>query len=210
MLRYLGMPSTLLGTLLAVAIGLFGHNLVQAWAARALGDRTAVREGFGTLTWRQLDPLGVVAFVLTYNAWGFAAAVPMDLRQHRRTRAVVALLSGPVFLLALTGAFAAGYDNLADQGGFGARVLFAAAVCSAGLFVTSLIPVPPLALGRALWLYAPARGGWATARYRLEEDNLGRLIALAVLLLPVLITALPDLVGELVTPLLRDLRVLPR
>jgi hypothetical protein len=209
-LHYLATPSALLGTLLAVAVGLYGHNLVQTWVARSLGDRSAVRDGFGALTWRQLDSLGVVCVLLTYNAWGFAAPVPMDLRRRRRTRAIVALLSGPVFLLALTGGFAAAYDQLADQSGFGARVVFAAVVSSAGLFVTSMIPIPPLALGRALWLFAPPAGGWATARYRLEDDNLGRFVALAILLLPLLISAFPDVVGEFVTPLLRDFRVLAR
>jgi len=209
-LHYLATPSTLLGTLLAVAVGLFGHNLAQARTARGLGDRSGTRDGFGTLTWRQLDPLGVVAFLLTDGAWGFAAAVPMDLRPRRRTRAVVALLAGPVFLLALTGGCSAAFEQVTDPLSFAGKVLYAAAYSCAGLFVTSMIPIPPLALGRALWLFAPPVGGWASARYRLEDENLGRVIALVILLIPLVISSFPDLVGEFVTPLLRDFRVYSR
>ncbi len=206
MLHYLATPASLLGTVVAVVVGLFGHNLSQAWAAKALGDPTPVRAGFGRPNPRRdLDILGTIAALLTNGAWGFAAPVPITSR-WRRPRVVTALLAGPLFLLAWTGVLAATFDHV-NGGTFTETFLLAAVVCAAGLFVTSMLPIPPLALGRAVWMYAPPTGGWATARYRLEEEQLGRVIAFAILMVPLLIPSLPDIVGELVTPLLRDLRV---
>ena len=207
MLRYLAQPATLLGLAIAFVVGLLGHNLCQAWAARACGDTTAVRAGYGRIGAQQLDPLGVVAAVLTVAGWGFTAPVPVDTRfRAQRPRATVALLAGPVYLLVLTGA--ADALTRPSMHGFALHVAAAATVCSAGLFVTSLLPFPPLALGRALWLYLPTSGGWSNARYRLEHDNLGRLIAFAILMLPLVFGAFPDIVGELVTPLVRHVGTL--
>lgn len=208
-LRYLAMPAPLLGLLLAAAGGLLGHNLAQAWTARALGDRRAVEAGFGGVrSTAQFDILGVIAAVLTVFAFGFASAVPVDTRLRRRSRGITALLAGPAFLLVWTIVLAALGQQFLDVNGviivgqaFSARLFGYATICAAGLFVTSLIPIPPLALGRVLWLFTPRRGGWETARYRFEEESLGRLVAFAVLLVPVLLTSLPNPVQDLAVSL---------
>ncbi len=204
MLRYLAQPAPLLGLVIAVVVGLLGHNLSQAWAARALGDPGAIRSGFGRVDRQQVDVLGLVACVLTVAAWGFAAPVPVETRfRARRGRTTAALLAGPLFLLVLTAVADAATRPSVD--GFALRVATATTVCSAGLLVTSLLPFPPLALGRALWQYLPTTAGWSTARFRLQEDNLGRLIAFGILMLPLVFGAFPDVVGEFVTPLLSHL-----
>jgi hypothetical protein len=203
-LRYLDQPKFLLGYAVAVVVGLLGHNLAQAYLARALGDQTAVRAGFGQINARQLDVLGVVAALLTVSCWGFTAPVPVDLRsRRRRPRAVIALLAGPLFLFAMTVLFVALYAHARST--FLVEFSLAGAGSSAGLFVTSCASIPPFALGRALWIYAPTTAGWSSWRYRLEEENIGRLIVFAILMLPLLLGGLPDVVGELVNPLLTHL-----
>lgn len=205
MLRYLNHPYELLGVVVAVVLGLFGHNLAQAWAAYALGDREPVRQGYGELKpSRQLDPFGAVCCALVVAGWGFPAAVPITSRFRRqRVRATVALLAGPLYLLVLTALavlLVAHVDSvhLVDFS-------TAAAVSAAGLFVTSCLPIPPLSGGRLLFLYAPTSPGWNRARYQLTETQTGVLVALAILLAPSLFSALPDVVGELAGPLVRAL-----
>lgn len=213
MLRELAHPDLLLGFVLAVLAGLFGHNLAQAWTARALGDPSAARGGFTRPRWRQLEPLGVVAAALTVGAWGFASQVPVETRFRRlRPRAVVILMSGPVLLALLTiGGVAASKATLPQAGSspaFAYHVASAFSISVGGLTVMSLLPFPPLALGRALWMWAPTSPGWSRARLALEEESIGAIIAFAVLLLPLLFGGLPDVVGQLEPPLLRHIDAL--
>lgn len=210
MLRELAHPDLLIGFVLAVLVGLFGHNLAQAWTARALGDQTAMREGFARPRWRQLEPLGVVAAALTLGAWGIPSKVPVENRFRRsRPRAAVILLAGPVLLLVLTlvgvAVSKAALPSAGDSSVFAYNVARAYSISIGGLTVVSLLPFPPLALGRALWMWAPASPGWSRARLALEEESIGTIIAFAILLLPLLFTSLPDVVGQLEPPLLRHL-----
>lgn len=207
MLRYVLHGWTLLGYVVAVVVGLGGHNLVQTFGAAALGDRRPLREGFARWTPRQLDPLGTVTTVLTHGAWGWAGAVPVEARFPRlRFRAALSLLLGPAYLFGLTVAAGAVYVHAAREGS-GLQLLLrpsglqqaslAAFVCCAGLCVVSLAPFPPLALGRALWLYAPTTPGWQRARYAFEEEAVGSLVGFAFLMLPLVFTSFPDVVGRL-------------
>jgi len=212
-LRELAHPDLLLGFVLAVLVGLFGHNLAQAWAARAFGDLAAAREGFLRPRWRQLEPLGVVAAALTVGAWGFPSKVPVETRFRRsRPRAAVILLAGPVVLVVLTllgvGVSQAVAPSGLGSGAFAYHVAVAYSTSIGGLTVMSLLPFPPLALGRALWMWAPTSPGWSRARLALEEESIGSIIAFAILLLPLLFNGLPDVVGQLEPPLLRHLDAL--
>jgi hypothetical protein len=209
-LRELAHPDFLLGFVVAVLLGLFGHNLAQAWAAQALGDPTAAREGFARPRWRQLEPLGVVAAALTVGAWGFPSKVPVETRFRRsRPRAVAILLAGPVVLILLTLLGVGVSQALASRGpgssAFACHVAVAYSTSIGGLTVMSLLPFPPLALGRALWMWAPTSPGWSRARLALEEESIGSIIAFAILILPLLFTGLPNVVGQLEPPLLRHL-----
>ncbi|HEV7207707.1 MAG TPA: hypothetical protein VGN54_03100 [Mycobacteriales bacterium] len=203
MLRYLAHPTQLLGVVVAVVLGLLGHNLAQAYAARALGDQGPLRQGYGTPNpQRHLEALGVVAALLAYHGWTFAAPVPIEARFRRqRSRATVALLCGPAFLLLLT--FAAVALLRATSQGRVAEGALAAAITAAGLLIMSLLPIPPLTGGRVLFLYAPTSPGWQRARYQLTETQTGALIALAILLVPVVFQGLPDIVNQLAAPVLR-------
>lgn len=213
MLRELAHPDYLLGFVVAVLVGLFGHNLAQAWVARALGDTTAAREGYLRPRWRHLEPLGVVAAALTVGAWGFPSKVPVETRFRRsRPRAAVILLAGPVVLVLLTVLGVGVVKTLVASSPNSSSFAFHAAVAFStsigGLTVMSLLPFPPLALGRALWMWAPTSQGWSRARLALEEESIGSIIAFAILLLPLLFNALPDVVGQLEPPLLRHLDML--
>lgn len=205
MLHYLSHPYELLGVIVAVVLGLLGHNLAQAWTANAVGDPDPVRRGFGSPAFsRQLEPFGAVSVALAFWGWGFPAPVPIAARFRRhRPRATVALLAGPLYLLILT-ALAVLLMAQASSGHF-IEFSAAASASAAGLFVTSCLPIPPLTGGRLLFLYAPTSPGWVRARYRLVETQAGVLIALAILLLPILFTALPNVVSELAGPLVRGL-----
>lgn len=204
MLRYLAHPYQLAGVLVVVVLGLFAHNLAQAFTARMLGDLTAARSGWLRVSpGKQLDPLGLVAVALVPFGWGFSAAVPMNTRfLRRRARPVIALLAGPAALFLLLVASVALVRTAGSQRQLSEFALFAAN-SAAGLCVVSLLPFPPLALGRALALFAPRTIGWQRARYQLEETPTGRLVALGVLLLPIVFAGLPDIVGQLASPLLR-------
>ena len=204
MLRELLHGWFLLGLFAMVVVGLLGHNLAQAYVARLLGDRRAFREGYARPGRIQLEPLGVVCAFLTVGAYGYAGVVPVDARFPRqRPRAAAALLAGPAFLFGATCAAAAASAHVSNVHVF--VVFEAASYCGAGLLVTSLIPIPPLALGRALWLFAPATPGWRTAQYRFEEDSVGSLIAFAVLMLPLLWSVLPNVIRDIADPLLRGI-----
>ncbi len=205
MLHHLSHPYQLLGVVVAVAVGLFGHNVAQAWAAKLFGLPGPVRAGYGGLTpARQLDPFGVVCSALVHYGWGFPAAVPLIPRFRReRARSAAALVAGPLFLLVLCG----GFLLILRSSTSGHLVEFCAygAVSAAGLCVTSCLPIPPLSGGWLLFLYAPVSPGWARARYQLTETQAGALIALAILLIPSVFPALPDVVGQLAGPLVRGL-----
>lgn len=209
MLRELAHPDLLLGLVVAVVVGLLGHNLAQAWTARLLHDGQAAREGFLGIGWRQVEPLGIVAAALTVGAWGIPKKVPVETRFRRsRGRAVVILLAGPFVLLLLTAAGIGVAKALAPTAAahqFAFKAVVAYCTSIGGLTVVSLLPFPPLALGRALWMWAPNTPGWSRVRYALEEESVGLLVAFAILLLPLLFGGLPDVVGQLQPPLLRDL-----
>jgi hypothetical protein len=203
LLRYLTHPYQLLGVVLAVFIGLVGHNLAQAWVANALGDREPRRNGFLRPDLRKhLEPLGIVACALSYFGWGFPAPVPLDMRFRRnRLRVAVSLLAGPALLLALLFGTCSilvrtHSEHLVEVTGFASATL-------AGLTVLSLFPIPPLAGGRVVFLYAPNTPGWQRARLNLVETQMGSFIALGIVLLPVFFQLLPDPLRDLADALLR-------
>ncbi|MHB8450963.1 MAG: zinc metalloprotease [Mycobacteriales bacterium] len=206
MLFHLAHPLTLLGIVLALLVGVTAHNLAQVGAALALGDRTPVQQRFLTLRpTRQFSIYGLIPMLLVSGGWGFAEPVPMTARYwSRRGRVALALAAGPLTYLALCLLALLGL-KLSLSSISQAEVWAAAAGTLAGVFVLSLLPVPPLDGGRILFTLVSPTRGWQQARYQLEERNFGLAIALAVVLLPQLFPGLPSIVGQLVTPLVRGL-----
>lgn len=210
MLHHLAQPYTLLGVVAALLVGVVGHNVAQAAVASALGDRTPRNSGFLSLRLtRQFNIFGLIAMLLVSYGWGFAEPVTMTPRYYaRRSRVAIALLVGPLTYLALCEVAVLAVGVAVGRGSgspLAAQVAAAAALTLAGLFILSLVPVPPLDGGRILFTLVPPSHGWQQARYQLEDRNFGLAIALAVVILPLVFPGFPSVVGQLAGPLVNDL-----
>lgn len=197
MLYLLRRPSELLGVALALLVGIVAHAAAQALAARAVGDRLPAANGRLSLDPRRhFDPFGVIVMLISGVGWN--KPVPLQEPRFRgaRGRYVLAVLAGPVTNLVLavlglvglrlvgtTFLFAVDPRTPFHPPGFGEVLLFELAVVNAALGVLSLVPIPPLDGARILWVLAPKTQGWRTARYHLEERNIGLGICV-VLFLP--------------------------
>jgi Zn-dependent protease len=189
-LFFLRYPWALLGTGLALLVGIVLHSLAQAGTARMLGDRTPAAHGRLSLDPRRhFDPFGVIVMIISGIGW--PKPVPLQEPRFRkaRLRYVLAVLAGPFanLVLAVLGLVALTLvDNpgvLDTDPGLGSGlgvVLFFFALTNAMIGVLTLLPIPPLDGARLLWLYAPQTAGWRNARYQLEERNFG--IGIVVLL----------------------------
>lgn len=194
MLFLLRRPSAFLGVALALLVAVVVHSLAQALTARAFGDRLPVAQGrLNPDPRRHFDPFGVIVMVISAIGWN--KAVPLQEPRFRggRTRYLLAILAGPaanllVSVLALAALRAVTLTPLLsvdpispwEELSFAEVLLFEMAVVNAAVGVLTLLPIPPLDGARIMWLYAPQTPGWRTARYHLEERNIG--IAICVLL----------------------------
>jgi Zn-dependent protease len=188
-------PTELLGVAIALLVGIVGHCVAQAAAARALGDRLPLAtRRLSVDPRRHFEPFGVIVMLVAGVGWN--KPVPLQEPRFRggRSRYLLAILAGPVtnLLLAVLGlvAFkAAGGTRLVSvdprdavaSAGFLAVLLHEFTVVNAAVGVLTLLPIPPLDGARILWLYAPNTPGWRNARYQLEERNIG--IGICVLLM---------------------------
>ncbi|SBW22449.1 peptidase M50 [Candidatus Protofrankia californiensis] len=152
---------------------------------------------------------------------GWTEPIPMnDVWRKRRFHVAAAVLAGPLAYLLLAFVSIVGFKfvseplllaegdrilKVAGAGGFPARLLLWMADTFGSLFILSLIPVPPADGGRVLFLLGPQTPSWHRAHYQLRENNVGIVILLVILLLPVLFVSFPSVVGQLILPLLRGL-----
>lgn len=221
MLFHLAQPAALLGIVAALLIGIVVHDAAQVGAARLMHDGSTRKSGRLTTTSvpDRLSPFSIVAMVIVGNGW--AEPVPMnEVWRRRRYHVAAAVLAGPLAYAALTvGALALFKaaaetvtltygDRSVDVSGastFPAKLLLWMAITFGSMCILSLIPIPPLDGGRVLFLFSPRTPGWEKARYHLTETHAGVAIVLAILLLPVLFSGFPSVVGQLVTPLVRSL-----
>ncbi|MBX6389929.1 MAG: M50 family metallopeptidase [Frankia sp.] len=219
MLFHLADPSALLGILLALVIGIYAHDTAQILAARLIHDPTPRMRMKAGLIPRRVGPFSAVSMLIVGNGW--AEPVPMnDIWRSRRFKISAALLAGPfAYLLLSLGAVAGAWavtepldpafmagssHGLEVEGPFLASMLGSMAATFASMFILSLIPVPPTDGGRILFLLAPRTPGWQKAQYQLTERNLGVVLLLVILLLPVLLP-LPSVTGQLWPPLVDGL-----
>jgi Zn-dependent protease len=114
-------------------------------------------------------------------------------------------LSGLAFPVPLTAGSALqhGIPFTGDVLGF---AVLLAGVSQLYLGVFSLLPIPPLDGGRLLFALAPVTSGWQRARHYLIEQNIGLVLLIVMLLIPLggrlLVLYLLD---EVLAPLLRVL-----
>ena len=191
---------------------------LAGWLSALACSRVAVREPGRRAPdpRRQLDPFGAVGAAVAGMGW----ARPVEVPEHRRgTGVALAVLTGPLVVLALglgaLAGFGAAYDavpadSLLLQRGAGVLSPAQEAWALGGLMATyvgglSLVPLPPLPGGTALFALAPRSVGWQKARYQLVERNIGTAVLLALLLIPLggPQALLPSVLDSVLGPLVR-------
>jgi hypothetical protein len=211
----LNKPALLLGIIAALYIGVVAGSAATVLVAKALGDPMGQREGRLTL-----NPVRLVhiysAVMMVLAGFGWAEQVPLNDRwRARRFHVCAAVLARPLAYAGLSLAAAAGAKAVSvrtyeivnnripeaiagtSSHSFPAEFLLQMSVVFAALFVVSLIPVPPTDLGRVIFTLGGNSMGWQKARYQLEERNIGLVIVLALLLLPIAFTGFPSVVNQL-------------
>ncbi len=176
---------------------------------------------------RQLDPFGSVGAAVAGFGWARPVEVP---EQRRGGRTATALLTGPLVVLAvglgLLAVFGAVYAPLGGGGSvllqqgvpsgvlsgpggapvdLGGRALLLAGLMATYVGALSVVPLPPLPGGLALFALAPRTSGWQKARYQLVDRNIGTAVLLALLLVPLggPQALLPTVLSSVLDPLVR-------
>ena len=220
MLWALGDPLSFLVLLVSFVVAVTVHGWVASVAADRTGDRRPRSEGrLRPDPRRHIDPFGAVAGLIA--GFGWARPVDAPLNRRRRGALLATCLSGPVANLLLG---VGGLVAFRAASGSGLRVVTAkllqdgvtglgTAELAALLFglmnlyvgVLSLVPLPPLDGGRLLFGLAPRTVGWQKAEYQLVEQNIGLVVVLLLLLLPLGGTQalLPAVLNDIVSPLAR-------
>lgn len=214
MLYALGSPLSfvLLLVLFVVCATLMGWVTSLACARRGLREPGRGRPD----PKRQLDPFGAVAAGIAGIGWARPVEVPS---QRRGSGVALALLSGPLVLLALGLAVLAAYGAVHTpvpgasvflQDGISQLPVAQEAWVLGGLMATyvgalSLVPIPPLPGGYAMFAVAPQTLGWQKAHFRLVEQNIGLAVLLALLLIPLGSpqAVLPNVLDSILDPLVR-------
>jgi Zn-dependent protease len=214
-------PVSLGVLLLSFVLGLTAHGWVQCLVADRIGDRRPRLEGRLKADPRHhLDPFGVVAGLLSGLGWCRPVEVPVV---RRRGPLLAITLSGPAVNLvagvAMVLAWRFAYGPGALDNGFaedlqrgidldlsspGALLLLAGA-SQLYLGLLSLVPLPPLDGGRLLFGLAPRTHGWLKAEHQLVERNIGTVVLLALLVIPLgdPVPVLPQVLDTLLEPVLR-------
>lgn len=225
MLFVLNKPALLLGIIAALYIGVVVGSAATVLTAKLLGDPMGQREHRLSLNpTRHVQIYSAVMMVL--GGFGWAEQVPLNDRwRARRFHVTAAVLARPLAYAALALAAIAGAKGVSayDYGVLQDRIPEAVAVTATGhevfaaqlllmmgevfasLCVVSLIPVPPTDLGRVIFTLGGNSIGWQKWRYQLEERNIGLVIVLAILLLPIAFTSFPSVVGQLAPELVSGL-----
>lgn len=226
MLRALAQPLSLLVLLGSFVLGVTLHGWVQSLVASRVGDSRPRSEGRLKPDPRaHLDPFGAVAALLAGLGW----AKPVELVAGRRRGAQIAVaLSGPAVNLLLgvaalvlwralygpIGGISAptsigqqGLSVLLQQGlpmRGATAALFLFGLSQLYLGALSLVPLPPLDGGRLLFALGPRSIGWLKAEHQLVERNIGLVVVLALLLIPLGggVPLLPQLLDIVLAPLI--------
>lgn len=214
MLYALGAPSSFLVLVVAFIVCTVLAGWLTALACARVGLREPGRSRPDPR--RQLDPFGSVAAAIAGIGW----ARPVEVPAQRRGAAVaLALLTGPVIVLliglaALAG-FGATYGPVSARASFlqngvsgaplGEQAWFLGGLMATYVGALSIVPLPPLPGGSALFALAPRTIGWQKAHFQLVERNIGIAVLLALLLIPLggSTALLPTVLDRILDPLVR-------
>lgn len=197
MLYALGQPVDFVVLVASFVVAATLHGWVQARAASRAGERAVAAEGrLAPDPRRQLDPFGAIAAAISGIGWSRQT----ELSGRRSRGAVVGVLLAGTAANAVVGLFALvgfralggsalGSSTLVLQRGVGEAdvvlvSLYLFGLSNLFLAALSLVPIPPLPGGRLLFALAPHTSGWQKARYRLVEQNIGTVVLLALLVIP--------------------------
>jgi hypothetical protein len=188
-------PATLLGLVLGYAAGCFLRVVAQRLV---VGGRGALRSVTAPQSW--LDPFGLVAVLLSGLGW-----TPRPVLRHGRPRQawwmvlVTLVVHGALAAVGLAGYVAAGgaqqllpfvstisvlHGSQIIAGTGLERIALGFGVINLGCGLLSLVPIPPLELGVALWSTLPRSPSARRLAYRVLEEQWGIAVILLLLLLP--------------------------
>ncbi|MFP5219299.1 MAG: hypothetical protein ACLGIG_06115 [Actinomycetes bacterium] len=219
MLYALGHPVSFVVLLVAFVVAVTLHGWAQAVAAVRAGEREPVLEQRTRPDPRRhVDPFGAIAGAVSGTGWSRQT----ELSPRRSRGALVGVLLAGTVVNAVVGLAALVAYRLAggppvplslqhlQHGGEGEVALLALylfGLSNVAVAALSLVPLPPLPGGRLLFALAPTSAGWQQARYRLQEQNIGTAILLALLLIPLggPQPLLPTLLDTVLSPALQPL-----
>jgi Zn-dependent protease len=164
---------------------------------------------------RHVDPFGAVAGLIAGMGWSKPLEPPP---RHRRGQLLAVTLSGPavnlllalgalVLFRGLIGAAPASSTLLQEgiEGDVAPRAALLFGLMNLYIGLLSLVPLPPLDGGRLLFGLGPRSVGWQKAEYHLVEQNIGIVVVLVLLLLPLggPQALLPLILDEIAEPIVR-------
>jgi Zn-dependent protease len=183
----------LIGVLaLPVLIAITCHEAAHGFAAHALGDDSAEREGRLTLNpLAHIDPWGTLllpaVLLLTLGiAFGYAKQMPFDeskLRNPKRDQALIAA-AGPltnILLVLLLALLFVATRSISEAYPLWQSVLHSSIVVNFILIILNLIPLPPLDASKLFIAFSP---GVFSKPYELVEPYGYLIIVLVFLVLP--------------------------
>ena len=199
MLYALEHPAALAVLVLSFVGGLTLRGYVEALVATRMGDARPRQEHRLRLDPRvHLDPFGVVAALIVGLGW----SRPVELLRPRRKALLLGVnLTGPLVNVALgvgsliawralEGPVIASADGASSllQHGIALetpeRALLLLGLSQLYLGALALVPLPPLEGSRVLFGLAPRTHGWLRAEHELVERNIGVVVLLALLVIP--------------------------
>ena len=214
MLYALGRPLSFVLLVVAFVVSAVLAGWVSSLAARRVGVREPGRGQPDPR--RQLDPFGCVAAAIAGIGWARPVEVP-GLR--RGSGVALAVLAGPLVVLALGLGALAGFGVAYGPVGASAQLLqngvtgapvgqqawFLGGLMATYVGALSIVPLPPLPGGTALFALAPRTLGWQKAHHQLVERNMGTAVLLALLLIPLggATALLPTVLDRVLDPLVQ-------
>lgn len=202
--------SNILIVLIAMLISIPVHEAMHAFAARALGDRTAEEEGRLSLNpLKHIDiltsiVLPAVLLLLHLPPIFIAKPVPFDPRNVRYGDFGAALvgLAGPFTNLVLAAVASLVLRAIAPDISLGVGTAIALFIqINIVLFVFNMIPLPPLDGSRLIYAFAPEPV--QRLMYQIESLGFGATILLLLLLSPFISPVVLTITNAIYTFLLR-------